>query len=180
MDSLGLATLRQARTVTLPGNLGQWVRIGALAALYYGAAHLGYALEVAGPVAAIVWLPVGVGVGFLYLGGLGLWPGVLIGDLLVNDYSTLPVGTALAQTAGNVLEVIVVAALMRALTRAPLSSVTDLGRMLIAIMVGTLVSATIGSLASLLGNVIPASDVPKVWRTWWLGDACGALIVVPL
>jgi integral membrane sensor domain MASE1 len=22
--------------------------------------------------------------------------------------------------------------------------------------------------------------IPKVWRTWWLGDATGALVVVPL
>src|SRR6185312_11728910 len=67
----------------------------ALVAAYYGAAQLGYALEVAGPVAAIVWLPVGVGVAFLYLGGTQLWPAVLVGDLLVNDYGALPLGTSL-------------------------------------------------------------------------------------
>ena len=78
----------------------------ALAAAYYGAAELGYALEVAGPVAAIVWLPVGVGIAALYLGGTRLWPGVLIGDLLANDYGALPVGTALVQTCGNLAEVI--------------------------------------------------------------------------
>ena len=32
-----------------------------LVAAYYAAAHLGYALEFTGPVASIVWLPVGVG-----------------------------------------------------------------------------------------------------------------------
>jgi len=41
---------------------------------------------------------VGVGIAFLYFGGLSLWPGVLIGDLLVNDYSTLPVGSAIGQS----------------------------------------------------------------------------------
>src|SRR6059036_2382791 len=61
----------------------------SLAAAYYGAAHLGYAFEFAGPVAAILWLPVGVGIAFLWFGGLRLWPGVLIGDLLVNNYSAL-------------------------------------------------------------------------------------------
>src|SRR6476661_7010902 len=85
--------------------------IAALAVLYYGAAQVGYALDFAGPVAAIVWLPVGVGVSFLYLGGLRFWPGVLIGDLLANDYSALPVGSALAQTCGNMLEVVVVVVL---------------------------------------------------------------------
>src|SRR3954447_21261938 len=69
----------------------------ALAAAYYGAAKLGYEPEFSRRVAAIVWLPVGVGISFLYLGGLRFWPGVLAGDLLANDYSTLPLGSALAQ-----------------------------------------------------------------------------------
>ena len=59
---------------------------------YYAAAHLGYALKFAGPVASIVWLPVGVGIAALYLLGPQFWPAVVIGDLLVNNYSTLPAG----------------------------------------------------------------------------------------
>src|SRR4051812_34089842 len=74
--------------------------IGIAAAAYYAAAHVGYAFGFSGSVAAIVWLPAGVGVAFLYLGGLSLWPGLLIGDLLVNDYS-LPIGSAIGQTCGN-------------------------------------------------------------------------------
>src|SRR4051794_22395359 len=61
-----------------------------LAAAYYGAAKVGYELEFSGPVAAIVWLPAGVAIAALSVGGLRFWPGVLIGDLLANDYSTLP------------------------------------------------------------------------------------------
>src|SRR5947209_15852186 len=114
MEASALAALRHPRAVRLSGGAGL-VRIGALAALYYGAAHLGYALEVAGPVAAIVWLPVGVAVAFLYLGGLRLWPGVVVGDLLVNNYSTLPVGSALGQSFGNLLEVVAAAWLLRRL-----------------------------------------------------------------
>src|SRR6478736_4735939 len=91
--------------------------VAALAVLYYGAAQVGYALDFAGPVAAIVWLPVGVGVSFLYLGGLRFWPGVLIGDLLANDYAALPLGSALAQTTGNVLEALVAAIVLHRLVR---------------------------------------------------------------
>ena len=46
------------------------LEIGLLAALYYGSAKLGYELGFSGPVAAIVWLPVGVGIAYLYLRGL--------------------------------------------------------------------------------------------------------------
>jgi signal transduction histidine kinase len=153
-----------------------------LAALYRGAAEIGYALQFAGPVAAIVWLPVGLGVAFLYLAGLRYWPGILIGDLLANDYDALPLGSALGQTAGNLLEVVTITVLLRALipSREPLASVRAVTAMGVAIIAGTVVSATIGSLSLLLGDVIDSDGLPRVWRTWWLGDASGALIVLPL
>jgi signal transduction histidine kinase len=156
--------------------------VAALALAYYGAAQLGFALEVAGPVAAIVWLPVGVGVACLYLGGMALWPGVLVADLLANDYGALPLGTSLLQSAGNLLEVLLAAALLRRVAGrgAPLGSTGGLMGVIAAIAAGTAVSATIGSVAQVAGSVIDLGDTPKVWRTWWLGDFTGALILVPL
>jgi hypothetical protein len=57
----------------VPGRIGvsrlSWVVPGryaagvvALAAAYYAAAKVGYELEFAGPVAAIVWFPAGVAI----------------------------------------------------------------------------------------------------------------------
>jgi signal transduction histidine kinase len=154
----------------------------ALVALYYGAAQVGYALDFAGPVAAVLWLPAGVGISFVYLGGLRFLPGVLIADLLVNDYSQLPIGSALGQTCGNLLETVVAATLLRRLIvrGTPLDSVGSLARMLLALVVATGVSATIGPLALLAGGVVDAAELPDVVRTWWLGDAAGVLVVLPL
>jgi signal transduction histidine kinase len=166
-----------------PHHRGRYLlTVGGLAAAYYGAAKLGYQLEFAGPVAAIIWLPAGVGIAFLYLGGLGLWPGVLVADLLANDYSALPLGSALGQTAGNMLEVLIAALLLRHLVRrgTPLSSIPNVGSMLAAIATGTAVSATVGTLSLRLGHVVASGELATVWRTWWLGDATGALVVVPL
>ncbi|HMJ37674.1 MAG TPA: MASE1 domain-containing protein [Baekduia sp.] len=153
-----------------------------LAMAYYGAAKSGYVLDFAGPVAAILWLPVGVAIAFLYLAGLRFWPGVLIGDLLANDYHALPLGTALGQTAGNMLEALTATVLMRRLIRdgSPLDTVGNLGRMLAAIAAGVAVSATVGAVSLRLGNVVAFDGLPTVWRTWWLGDFTGALVVVPL
>jgi signal transduction histidine kinase len=158
------------------------VPLVALPAAYYGSAKLGYALDFAGPVAAIVWLPVGVAIAFLYLGGLHLWPGVVIGDLLANNYMALPLGSALGQTAGNLLEVLVAVLLLRRLAGrgSLLGSVTNLLRMLVALAAGTAVSAVIGTLSLRLGGVVSRDAWAHVWRTWWLGDLSGALVVVPL
>jgi signal transduction histidine kinase len=118
----------------------------------------------------------------LYLGGLKLWPGVVVGDLLANQYETLPVGSAIGQTIGNTLEVVVGAYLIRRLVRSgrPLDSVAGVCGLLVAIFAATAVSATVGPLSLRLGGVLTTSDLPHVWHTWWLGDTAGALVVVPL
>jgi signal transduction histidine kinase len=154
----------------------------ALAALYYASAKTGYLLEFSGPVAAIVWLPVGVGIAVLYLGGVAYWPGVLLGDLLANDYSTLPLGSAFGQTCGNILEVVIAAVLLRRLVRrgSPLASVRGVGAIAVAVAAGAATSATVGATSLLSGDVIDLHEVTTVWRTWLLGDASGALLVVPL
>jgi signal transduction histidine kinase len=154
-----------------------------VAALYVGAAQLSYQLEFAGPVAAIVWLPAGVGIACLHVRGLALWPGVLIGDLLANDYGAMPLGSALGQTAGNVLEVVIAAYLLDLVVRRHgrlLGSVAGLAGMVAALAIGVAVSATIGTLSLRLGDVVSADELATVWRTWWLGDLSGALVVVPL
>ena len=154
----------------------------ALAGAYYGAAKLGYELEFSGPVAAVVWLPSGVGIAFLALGGLRFWPGVLAGDLLANDYALLPLGSALGQTAGNMAEVLVGALLIRRLVArgSPLGSLGGIARLLAAIAAATAISATVGPLSLRAGGVVSGSELLEVVRTWWLGDATGALIVIPL
>ena len=80
---------------------------------YYAAAQLGFTLQFTGPVAAIVWLPVGVGIAGLYIGGLELWPGVLLGDMLADNAGQIPLAADVAQTVGNVLEVVVAVLILR-------------------------------------------------------------------
>jgi signal transduction histidine kinase len=153
-----------------------------LALLYYGVAKLGYAFGFSGPIAAIVWLPVGVGAAFLTIGGLAYWPGALIGDLLANQYSALPVAGAIGQTAGNLLEVVVIAIVVRRVMRrwSPLESLAGVAGMLVGIAAGTALSAIVGPLSLAASGGLPIGEVAHVSWTWWLGDACGGLLVVPL
>lgn len=156
--------------------------VALLAALYFGAAHFGYAFDFSGPIAAIVWLPVGVGIAFLYLAGVQFWPGIVIGDLLVNDYSKLPFGSALGQTFGNLLEVVVATLLLQAFAkrRSLNGDARGVWGILVAIATGTAISATVGSLSLWLGGAVGTASLARVWRTRWLGDFSGALLVVPL
>ncbi|HEX5193823.1 MAG TPA: MASE1 domain-containing protein [Solirubrobacteraceae bacterium] len=161
---------------------GDALKFAFLIVAYYATAQIGYAFQFAGPVAAIVWLPVGVGIAGVYVLGFRFLPAVVLGDLLVNNYSALPVGAAVGQTFGNALEVIIAAALLLRLAgrAGPLVSVRGVVAMFIATCAGTAVSATIGTVSLSLAGVIAGGAFAHVWRTWWLGDFTGAMIVVPL
>ena len=51
---------------------------------------------------------------------------------------------------------------------------------LLLLTAATAVSAVIGPLSLALHHVIPSGSILRVARTWWLGDFCGAAIVLPL
>ena len=153
---------------------------------YFGAAKLGQTLRYTASVAAI-WPPAGLGIAALYLWGLRWWPGIFLGELLVNgqllvDHTSLPLGSLVGQQSGNMAEIIVGAWLLRRLIgpRAMLDRVDQVGGMMLAAGVATAISATVGSISMLAGGVIDLSELPTFWRTWFLGDTSGALVVIPL
>ncbi|HEV7750296.1 MAG TPA: MASE1 domain-containing protein [Baekduia sp.] len=156
------------------------VGVVLLAGAYYGAAKLGLKLAYLDGAVTALWPPVGVGMAALVLFGPRLWPGVVLGDLLVADFST-PMGTVMGQTAGNTLEVLVGALLLRRLAGADVAMhrVRDVFALVAAAAAGTLISACFGTASLRLGDVVGAHETVEVWRTWWLSDFSGALVVTP-
>ena len=157
-----------------------------LAAAYYGAAKLGQTLRYTASVSAI-WPPAGLGIAALYLWGIRWWPGVLLGEIVVNgelllDDRAIPVGSLLGQQAGNMAEIIVGALLLRRLIgpNAAMDRVEQVGGMLVALGAATAISATAGTVSMVAGGVVEGSDATEFWRTWWLADTSGGLVVLPL
>ena len=157
------------------------VAIGLVAGAYYLAGRVGLELAYLDGAVAAVWPPAGLGLAVLFLYGVRLWPGIVIGDLLLGDFST-PLGTVLAQTVGNTVALVVAALLLRRLTdgRGRLDRVADVLSFVACAVVAALVSAAFGPLALRLGDVIAADELGRVFRTWTLGDAAGVLVVAPV
>src|SRR4051812_44217294 len=157
--------------------------IGVLlvAGTYYAAAKIGLQLAYLHGTVTALWPPVGVGIAALVLYGPWLWPGIVAGDLLAADFSS-PFGTVLGQTTGNTLEVVIAAVLLRRLIgdRVPLTRVSQVMVLVLCAAAGTLISASFGSTSLRLGDIIKPSEYAEVWRTWWLSDFSGALIVTPV
>jgi signal transduction histidine kinase len=157
-----------------------------VAAAYYGAAKLGQTLRYTASVSAI-WPPAGFGIAALYLWGLRWWPGVLLAEFIVNcelllDDGTFPIGSLLGQQAGNMAEIVVGALLLRRLvgTNAAMDRVGQVGGMLVALGIATGISATAGTVSMVAGGVVDESGATEFWRTWWLADTSGGLVVLPL
>jgi signal transduction histidine kinase len=181
-DDRSLFERFDAWKLTPAGRLGLYaISVGAVAGLYYGAGRAGLHLAYLHGTVTALWPPVGVGIAALVILGAGVWPGVVVGDLLLADFSA-PWGTIAGQTVGNTLEVVVAAVLFRRLTqkRIGLERVWDVLALIACAALGTLISAVFGVISLRLGDQITADEFASVFRTWWLGDFTGALVFTPL
>src|SRR4029453_15476608 len=79
-------------------------------------------------------------------------------------------------------ELIVGALLLRRLIgpNAAMDRVEQVRGMLVAVGVATAISATAGTISMIAGGVVNASGAAEFWRTWWLADTSGGLVVLPL
>src|SRR4051794_900711 len=157
------------------------VSLAVVTLAYYGAGRIGLELAYLDGAVAALWPPAGLGLAVLFLYGVRLWPAIVVGDLLLGDFST-PLGTVLAQTVGNTVALVVAALLLRRLTggRAGLERVADVVAFVACALVAALVSAAFGPLALRLGGVISAGELGEGFRTWTVGDAAGVLVVAPV
>jgi integral membrane sensor domain MASE1 len=163
-------------------NWAHPLRIVAVAAAYWGAAKLGLSLAFETSSVTAVWPPTGIALAAIVLGGYRMWPGIALGAFLANSWTGVPVYTTAGITVGNTLEAVVGGYLLARFGGFDprLERVSDVGALvLLAGVLSTVVAATLGVTSLLVGNEINASDFGQVWRTWWLGDMGGDLVVAP-
>ncbi len=156
--------------------------LAVLAGAYLGAAKIGIELPAAQGVVTPVWAPTGIAIAALFLGGTRLWPAVTVGAFLANATSGADIPVAAVIAVGNTLEAVVGSVLLRrAGIRAALDRVRDvLAVILIACVLSPLVAATNGVTTLWIADDVAGSEYDSRWLLWWVGDAIGALIVVPL
>jgi integral membrane sensor domain MASE1 len=157
-------------------------KVAVLAGAYYGAAKLGLSLAFASPSVTAIWAPTGISLAAVILWGYRVWPGVALGAMLANAWTGVPFLGVLGITVGNTLEALAGAYLLRELAdfRPSLERVRDvIALALLGGVVSTTIAATIGATSLLATNEIASEDFGSVWRTWWLGDMGGNLVVAP-
>lgn len=133
-------------------------------------------------VISIIWLPSGLALAALLLGGNRYIPGVFLGAFLINSISNNSFGVAAALATGNTLEAYLGAWLLsrnNTITQSALS----LRNYLQLIMAGgaaSSVSALLGSTTLLLSGFLTNDTFLLNLVHWWMGDALGIILMTPL
>src|SRR5436190_10828226 len=163
----------------------------ALLFVYVGAGRFGLSLAVVNESASAVWPPTGIALAALLIWGLRCWPVIFVGAFLVNFLTPSPEGTSFMATLlkdfgvalGNMLEAFIGAWLVRRFaggTEVCQRSGNVFKFVTLACFFSTSISATVGVASLCLTGHAVWPDFGRIWLTWWMGDAAGALIVAPL
>lgn len=153
-----------------------------LASVYVITGKFGLSVAFYHASASAVWPPAGLALAALLLWGIELWPAVFLGAFFVN-FSTsgsLPANFAIA--AGNTLETVLGAWLIRQYADGPyvFRSAQSIFKFALITTGAALVSSTIGVTSLVLAGLARWQSFAPIWLTWSLGDLVGAWILVPL
>jgi signal transduction histidine kinase/integral membrane sensor domain MASE1 len=154
--------------------------IAVIAIVYFAAAELGLSLAFIHANVSPVWPPTGLAVAAILLLGYRVWPGILIGAFAANVLTTIPIGSVLGIAAGNTLEALTAAFLLRSVRfNNSFDRAKPVTWFVAALTLGTMVAATIGNISLCLGKAASWENFGSLWLTWWLGDLVGGLTLAP-
>ena len=153
----------------------------ALAAVYVAAGKLGLSLALVHASASAVWPPTGIALAAFLLLGRSAWPAIFAGAFLVNVTTAGSPATSLGIAIGNTLEGIAGAELVRRYAGglAAFDRPSDVFRFFALAGSSRPPSPTVGVTSLCLGGFASWTDFQRLWLTWWLGDAGGAVVVAP-
>ncbi len=172
--------------LSLLGHLSgpQWaVRVSLVVAFTCLGGLVGMPVPQVDGAVVLTWPTLSIALAALLRFGVGVWPGVFVGALLVSLSSGQPFWVATLLALGNTLGPALAAAALR---REGLHVALDRRRDLwlfgaIGAAASTLFTASNGSIWLAASGMIAWADAPRAWAYWWLGDAMGALVVgIPL
>ncbi|MEG4624155.1 MASE1 domain-containing protein [Microcoleus sp. w1-18aA5] len=129
-----------------------------------------------------VWPPAGIALAALLLQGRRMWPGIVLGSVLLNSTGGVPSAVIATSAFSVTLQALAGEAV---LTWSGFSTKLDRLRDVLALVAGAVIGSTlVGSILGNLGTCIFGwaqwSNFSRNWWTTWLGDGMGILIVTPV
>ncbi|MBC7697449.1 MAG: EAL domain-containing protein [Bacteroidia bacterium] len=162
----------------LNSNLAKFALV-ALA--YFITAKFGLMVPYKESIATLIWLPTGIAVGALIRWGNISLPAIFVAVLFTELSVGIPLITSIAIAISNTLAPFFCAYLLKkSQFNHSLIRQKDIALMILAALVGMLISATGGVTALYLNGLVAQENIMSVWFIWWIGDTIGVLLALPL
>lgn len=180
------AAAGESRFPTLHSAIGAAIYLlefSTIAACYFGLAETAELSAAINPVATPLWPPTGVALALILLRGYRIWPAIFVGTFAANFLATASIFTSSSVGIGVILATLAGAWLLNRWANGRKAFLTPPGVAKFAI-VAFVPTALIGSTIALGGLVVVrhadfhSYAVP--WFIWWLADAAGTLLIVPV
>lgn len=155
-----------------------------LGASYWATASLGLLWAEVSGAGSPVWPAAGVAFAGLLLGGMHLWPAILVGRLLaaVAMGSQNAVWVDLFLATSNAFAAMVPAYVVSRYLQIhrPLTSLSDVLNLAVTNAMGATVSAVLGVGVLAVAHNLEAQNIVLLFENWWFGHMVGALVVSAL
>ena len=168
------------------------LKIAILAVSYFAMGWLGLLLASPPGFATAVWPPSGIALAGLLWWGSRVWPGVWLGSFLVNIWISLTASIAEISLTSLVLAAsIAIGSTLQALLGSVLlqrwvgsGRLFERGSAILSFAaieaLSCLLAPSWGVTSLYLAGVVDSAAFLNSWRTWWLGDLIGVLVVTPV
>jgi PAS domain S-box-containing protein len=189
----GGASLRITRTGSPLSRLRAWTGAGGLRYLknlllltvaYWFTGELGLLVGGAFEGISPLWPSAGLALFAFLVAGPRMWPGVILGSMLLAYVEDMPLAPTLLIASAHVVEAVLGRQLLCAWPgdfKFGMQRIRDVLLLTSCCAVGAAAIASgLGTLALAFSGVTPPGAVQMLWFTWWLGDAVGILVVTPL
>lgn len=159
--------------------MGYVLKLIALTGVYFLSGQVGWLFPDAFYTITPLWLPGGVGLVVLYFFGYRFFPVVWLGLYLLNVvHGGVGTGFALLTATASTLATLTAVILLKNRDFHPsLNRVRDLFPLVFAIVILASLSALGGALSVFNFTVSDELFFFRVFSTWWVGEAIGALVI---
>jgi diguanylate cyclase (GGDEF)-like protein/PAS domain S-box-containing protein len=181
-DNLFSRENRPAWMQRAAGGTAYLIQFSLVACAYYVLAAISLTFAVKPGIASPLWLPSAIALCACLVWGLRMAPAVLLAAALDAWTAGQPPLAALVGGLGCSLEAIAATALIGRFYQRRLDFIyhQNVFKFIGIAAVSSAVAASLGTLSILLAHPMRADMAGVGWLTWWLGDATGLIIGVPL
>ena len=173
---------RQSRALAFDRPVPYLARVVLLAAAYFFAAKLALLVAIPPGYATAVWPASGIALASVLLQGNRILPGIWLGASLVNVTVQSSLVAATLIGAGNTLEALAGAALVRAFIGSPgvFQRGEDVVKFVAIAASSATIAATVAAAPLAFVHSLHSPELLWNWWTWWQGDTVGIIIIAPL